>query len=407
LASLVDGLPQDKKNLWLDTGSQLIGIAALGLADPQAGQSALADAGWAAKNGEEYNRGLHPQEDKKKEELVLAKAQESCPAGDSACVERMADWLGHVLQLAALGDVDAGWQAKRDDFVQQVEKAGETPETNGAGGESKAVLDALDWAEKALQSLPEYGKPIIGADGQEATGLDGKPQTYFSADEGQKDDQWLNRNDPRTFLGTPLSEESLDSWLADSIDSLNANRNAATPVCPECFLIGTDIGAGVKSLGGIWAHAFGFGEKEAGETVVAGGVVNDSKDFAKLFSQERQYWTSDPIEFNGSKVYQRDDLFDPDFVSPWTENGEITWGTNLERMATGRAPIGVDGNPVNLHHLTQNQSGALAETTESFHVKNSAIIHINPPSIPSGIDRSAFNSFRVKYWKNRAENFGR
>jgi hypothetical protein len=62
LDALLKGLPKDKKDLWLTTGSQLIGIAALGLADPQAGQSALADASWAAEYGALYNRQMHPKE---------------------------------------------------------------------------------------------------------------------------------------------------------------------------------------------------------------------------------------------------------------------------------------------------------------------------------------------------------
>ncbi|MDD2107742.1 MULTISPECIES: HNH/ENDO VII family nuclease [Pseudomonas] len=74
-------------------------------------------------------------------------------------------------------------------------------------------------------------------------------------------------------------------------------------------------------------------------------------------------------------------------------------------MASGRAPIGVDGKLVNLHHMTQTQSGPIAEMTQSFHQANSATIHINPNTIPCGIDRAAFDKWKVQYWKQRSADF--
>ena len=80
-------------------------------------------------------------------------------------------------------------------------------------------------------------------------------------------------------------------------------------------------------------------------------------------------------------------------------------GTNLERLANGLAPIGSDGRSVNLHHMTQRQDGAIAEVTQSFHQQYSDRIHINPNTIPSGINRNQFNKWRSNYWKNRANDF--
>ncbi|PIT29888.1 hypothetical protein BGI40_05660 [Snodgrassella communis] len=121
-------------------------------------------------------------------------------------------------------------------------------------------------------------------------------------------------------------------------------------------------------------------------------------DAAKYFGQERKYWSKDPIEFNGNKVYQRNDLFDPKLVD---DKGR----TNIQRMEKGLAPIGIDGNSINLHHMTQRQDGAIAEVTQSFHQQNSDKIHINPNTIPSGINRNQFNKWRSNYWKNRANDF--
>ncbi|OCG35162.1 hypothetical protein A9G29_02420 [Gilliamella sp. Fer2-1] len=121
-------------------------------------------------------------------------------------------------------------------------------------------------------------------------------------------------------------------------------------------------------------------------------------DAAKYSGQERQYWTKDPIEFNGNKVYQRDDLFDPMQLD---QQGR----TNIQRMKKGYAPIGTDGKPINLHHMTQKQDGPIAEVSQSFHKKNSKVIHVNPNTIPSGIDRNKFNKWRSGYWRNRRSAF--
>ncbi|MCI4030699.1 HNH/ENDO VII family nuclease, partial [Dickeya dianthicola] len=117
------------------------------------------------------------------------------------------------------------------------------------------------------------------------------------------------------------------------------------------------------------------------------------------------YWKNEPIQFKGNKVYQRDDLFDPNRMTTWRDKGKVFKGTNVERMATGRAPVGYDGKAVNLHHMLQSQKGPIAEMSQSFHKSNHGIIHINPNTIPSGIDRVEFNAWREEYWMNRASGY--
>lgn len=124
--------------------------------------------------------------------------------------------------------------------------------------------------------------------------------------------------------------------------------------------------------------------------------IEETKVVSDYFKQDRKYWSSEPIQFNGNKVYQRNDLFDPNYIDK--KSGK----TNLQLMEMGRAPIGKDGKSVNLHHMLQKQDGPIAEVTQSFHKDNHATIHINDNSIPSGINRADFNKWRSNYWKNRA-----
>jgi RHS repeat-associated protein len=111
----------------------------------------------------------------------------------------------------------------------------------------------------------------------------------------------------------------------------------------------------------------------------------------------RKYWKG-ITQFKGNRVYKRDDLFNPLFKD---KRGR----TNIQRMKKGLAPIGKDGKSINLHHMTQRQSSAIAEVSSTFHSSHSSIIHINPSSVSSGINRKEFGNWRRSYWKNRANDF--
>ncbi|MHC8412490.1 HNH/ENDO VII family nuclease [Pseudomonas sp. Hz4] len=105
-------------------------------------------------------------------------------------------------------------------------------------------------------------------------------------------------------------------------------------------------------------------------------------------------------QFRGNKVYQRNDLIDPSRVDA------STGFTNKQLMENGLAPYGTDGKKVNLHHMLQTQDGPIAEVTQSFHQKNSGVIHINSGSeIPSGINRAQFEKWKKDYWKSRSLDF--
>ncbi|MFA9459127.1 HNH/ENDO VII family nuclease [Halalkalibacter sp. AB-rgal2] len=109
------------------------------------------------------------------------------------------------------------------------------------------------------------------------------------------------------------------------------------------------------------------------------------------------YWDK-TTQFKNVKVYQRDDIINPNMK-------DARGRTNLERMQKGLAPLGPDGKSINLHHTTQRNESSIAEVTQTFHKDNSSVIHINPNTIPSGINRSEFNKWRTDYWKNRANDF--
>jgi len=129
----------------------------------------------------------------------------------------------------------------------------------------------------------------------------------------------------------------------------------------------------------------------------ASNAAEGTGSAAAKSTANQEFWTHS-TEFNGNKVYQRNDLIDANLV-------DGRGRTNFDRMQKGLAPIGQDGKSMNLHHMTQTQDGAIAEMTQTFHQQHSSVIHINPNTIPSGIDRAAFDTWRRDYWKNRAHDF--
>lgn len=141
--------------------------------------------------------------------------------------------------------------------------------------------------------------------------------------------------------------------------------------------------------------------KEANKTADISAELNKQ---ANDSVQKNKFWT-EKVEFSGVKVFARNDTFDPSLITNWKEKGRVISGTNLERMASGRSPVGVDGKPVNLHHMLQSNDSPIAEMTQTFHQQNSKVIHINPNTIPSGIDRSAFDSWKKEYWINRSKTY--
>jgi hypothetical protein len=144
---------------------------------------------------------------------------------------------------------------------------------------------------------------------------------------------------------------------------------------------------GYNGLGGFPRIGAGGGVPRSGRGATGTNAANSGK----------QFWTNSTT-FQGNKVYQRNDLIDPKLL-------DARGRSNLDRMQKGLAPIGPDGKPINLHHMTQGQRGGIAETTQTFHQQNSRTIHTNPSSTPSGIDRGTYNRWRSKYWKSRANDF--
>lgn len=206
--------------------------------------------------------------------------------------------------------------------------------------------------------------------------------------------KYADAND--TFNFTPAQLTALTDPFSLQIATgtpKEINDALRNPVVIHAIYVATIVGGGTRARGTIKQKGGNVDE------IVPSSRKATAADVDSYFQQNRKYWSSDPIVVNGNKVYQRNDLIDPKYIDPKTGK------TNLELMQSGRAPIGPDGNPINLHHMTQSQAGPIAELTQTFHQKNSSTIHVNTGDIPSGINRAEFSIWRRDYWKNRANDF--
>lgn len=172
--------------------------------------------------------------------------------------------------------------------------------------------------------------------------------------------------------------------------------------------------AGIYAWNGEWSEAGksafstipGVGDI-AGVAKISSRVVktvDNVVDSGKVYSKSYKFWNMSAV-FQNTKVYQRDDLFDPYKISSWSEKGNVTKGTNIDRMWSGRSPIGYDDEPINLHHLTQSNDSVLAEVSHSMHNRYDKVLHISDSNTPSKIDRGEFNKYRRDYWENRSLDY--
>jgi hypothetical protein len=153
---------------------------------------------------------------------------------------------------------------------------------------------------------------------------------------------------------------------------------------------------GAKAVKGI-GKAGRFVIGKFGEKIIERRAAKALEELGRIEGGNPKLWNK-TVEFKGNKVYQRNDLIDPMRMDP---KGR----TSISLMEKGKAPIGPDGRSIDAHHMLQTQIGPIAEMTKTFHQKYKKAIHINPNTVPSGIDRGKFKIWREDYWRNRANDF--
>jgi hypothetical protein len=76
--------------------------------------------------------------------------------------------------------------------------------------------------------------------------------------------------------------------------------------------------------------------------------------------------------------------------------------SNMDRMATGLAPIDENGDSVNLHHIGQKENSPLAELPDRVHKEYDAILHDKTISTEVHGPGNRWNEQKSQYWQERA-----
>lgn len=431
----------------LSMSSQLVGVLAAAT-QKDADASKLEKGGWVAKNATQYNHQLHKSQADALDEqrrfhpekadrlnaaaCALVSCAESIPTNDEtykdfkALQDRGATFSEEIALLEATGQFGGrSWQDWSDDTLnahgKAVQVVGASKDTAlGLVGGATAYTGMV-MSSPACVGVVTCALPIgLGALGTTSMVGAWDSASRITADfKSNEPDRVLASFFPETFPG----ESSVTSDLAWST-AKSAAQAALFGGASKYFngKLAGELASGAKGLG------------SAGTGTTAGSNVASTTPKVDVF------WNKTTVL--DRTVYQRNDLFDPEALSTWRVRGKTVEGSNLERMASGRAPIGYDGKSVELHHLSQTEvngfagtRGSLAEVGSVFHSQNSSVLHVpsnaaqsfrytrykdsaeyrNPTtdyvSVPTDLNAKTltkqakeFNSYQSDYWKLRARS---
>ena len=245
--------------------------AGLGLAGGLAVVSGAAGgnaAAGAAFNTDVNNRQLHHTEKQRIRELADGKARATC-RGDSACERDARLYWSDMLERVAESRVDAQAAADEQAYQRGVMSAAQRPGTEASMGGAERYFSDVGEAQRMLDA--DTGRVILDSQGKVVLGSDGKPQTYFSATQAQRDDPYGNvfpGGSPDNQVSVTPGKERRD---AQRLQWMNTPNGQAVPdTTLEETLLGVRLPAkGAKSAtGGVMGNA---GRSSANDYIPAPG----------------------------------------------------------------------------------------------------------------------------------------
>jgi hypothetical protein len=211
--------------------------------------------GATAFNADMNNRQLHPSEVQRIKGLAADKARDTC-RGDGACETQMNLYWTDMLERAAEGRVDTQEANKNQAYYNQVMGASGKPGSEASMGMAERFFNDLGEAQKMLNA--NAGAPILDSQGRQLMGTDGKPQTYFSATQAQRDNPNGNifpGGSPNNQASVIVGKEQRDQTRLERMNTPNGQAIPDTTI--EEALFGTRLptkGAsqGAQAAGRAW-----------------------------------------------------------------------------------------------------------------------------------------------------------
>jgi hypothetical protein len=203
-------------------------------------------------------------------------------------------------------------------------------------------------------------------------------------------DGHVDWDDARNFVGGAVNAFGSDNLFG-------AGRQQQTS---ESGRIGAAVGDAVATVQGTIETLIGLGGEAGGGLLSATGIG------ALLGVPAMAVSTTAVVQGSSAAVLGAKNLGSAAFADTKGPYGSTP--ANQERMKQGKAPVGNDGKPVELHHEGQASEGNLKEMTQTEHRggENFQKNHTNTGQEPSQIDRSRFKQQRTQYWKDKAKTPG-
>lgn len=184
---------------------------------------------------------------------------------------------------------------------------------------------------------------------------------------------------------------------------LNAAIQSAVLEGSKGFKWGAIIGS---IAGGTGKAASLYGATRNGLTMNQAALIQqESKlplEFIKNFHSMEEYYALKNSNLFLSKVNGKNALVQ---TIDWDFIGDIDDGrTNAQRVLDGVAPLDLNGESYELHHIGQMSDSPLAILTSSQHKGNYSILHANTGGSASKIDRTLFEKQKREFWKSLLES---
>jgi filamentous hemagglutinin len=252
--------------------------------------------GATAFNADMNNRQLHPSEKQRIKDLAEEKARSTC-RGSSDCEKQTNLYWTDMLERAAEGRVDTQEAIKNQSYYNQVIAASGKVGSEASLGAGVRFFDDLGEAQRLLNA--NTGATILDAQGRPVLGTDGKPQTFFSATQAQRDNAYGNifpGGSPNTQASVIQGKEQRD---LTRLERLNTPSGQAVPdTTLEEAVIGVRVPA--KGVGSVVqvaeknsVTALAGTAKAAEEALMRSGgafdkVGNPLLDMSKLTNEQKR-----------------------------------------------------------------------------------------------------------------------
>jgi len=324
------------------------------------------------------------------------------PGSESmALVDTMMQQLARVGKAGLAGAVAGGMMGAAATVWRraQIEQMG-----RAAQADAQAIVqEGLSYGEgtQAYQQATEINQQMKEGEQPGDIQLGGLMETNAATDLDRqqitsalesRDGQPVDNAGQAGYAGNKVEGESIDH---DTHTDSRGTEASAEPTAPQTENVqqseSTEAGQNAGAEGD-FSHQ-GVEDAAEGAGSVASGKIYTPVDYKGTVKVNGE------VKDVSRRVYQRNDINISYF-------DETTGLTNLERMQAGKPPIGTDGNPVELHHVLQQEVGPMAELREVTHQQYYSQLHglvgngasfRNDPLL-----NKQYNNFRYNYWKWRA-----